>query len=167
MIEPHLAIPHSVWIRIEAKFIPEPNSGCWLWLGALDDHGYARLKVASYQPPVKVHRYIWEQCNCIKLPTETHACHSCDNPPCINPEHVFPGDALLNRQDSMRKGRHNFGARNGGARLSATRALEIMTSQDSDEAAAERFSVSVGHVYAIRRGIKWRLLYEKTFSAKR
>jgi hypothetical protein len=40
-----------------------------------------------------------------KLPRGLHALHHCDNPPCVNPDHLFPGTDMDNYQDSIKKGR--------------------------------------------------------------
>lgn len=93
--------------RFEKKYIPEPNSGCWLWTGSIDPKGYGqirmpgphkrgRLRIASHVSLELVGR---------EVPAGMEACHSCDNPGCVNPDHIFIGTHRENMHDSLRKGR--------------------------------------------------------------
>lgn len=87
---------------IELMSIPEPNSGCWLWLGAVNGLGYGIINRSKHGEGL-AHRLS------LKLAGENisgkFACHSCDNPGCVNPAHLFVGDATSNMQDAARKGR--------------------------------------------------------------
>lgn len=88
--------------RLLSQSIPEPNTGCWLWLGKLDRKGYA--KVWRDGKEVVASRASYETFNG-PLPDGANALHACDNPPCINPAHLFPGSNMDNIADRMRKGR--------------------------------------------------------------
>lgn len=91
--------------RFNAKWIGEPNSGCWLWLGSIDRKGYgqirepggARVRVATH---VALEVYRGE-----KVPDGRYAMHRCDTPSCVNPDHLFVGTPLENQRDSIAKGR--------------------------------------------------------------
>lgn len=88
--------------RIEAGSIPEPNSGCWLWLGSTNNKGYAHLTYGN-----RLHRgnrFSWTAHNG-PIPDGIHVLHSCDNRLCVNPEHLFLGTNQDNVDDKMRKGR--------------------------------------------------------------
>ncbi len=58
------------------------------------------------------HRYVWTTVHG-EIPTGFHVCHRCDNPPCINPEHLFIGTDLDNVRDMIAKNRHSHGAAHG------------------------------------------------------
>jgi hypothetical protein len=80
----------------------EPNSGCWLWMGALGANGYAYYKSYRMSRLVlglpKIERW--------GMSRETLlACHRCDTPSCVNPAHLFSGTPLVNVRDGIRKGR--------------------------------------------------------------
>lgn len=89
--------------RIFDKFvIPEPNTGCWIWIGAAVKGGYGNLKLGGVF--CSAHRAMWEMRNG-PMPRDLLACHSCDTPACVNPDHIWPGTNLENLLDSIAKGR--------------------------------------------------------------
>lgn len=88
--------------RFESHFTPEPNSGCWLWFGAANKKGYGNFFFEDKF--YRAHRWIYEQING-PVSATLDMCHKCDNPSCVNPDHLFPGTRSDNMQDSIRKGR--------------------------------------------------------------
>lgn len=81
---------------LEANSIPEPNSGCWLWLGMVAN-GY----------PVWGQKRERRQAThlAIEVPKGLDACHRCDVTICVNPDHLFVGTRKANMQDARAKGR--------------------------------------------------------------
>jgi hypothetical protein len=89
--------------RFDELYIPEPNSGCWLWTGKITKLRY---------PVMSSHRAITVYAHRFSLQIATtqegaglFACHHCDNPPCVNPDHLFWGTGFDNHTDARRKGR--------------------------------------------------------------
>ncbi len=92
--------------KIISRSIPEPNTGCWLWLGT------------AFRAPVDMRPFI--VINGVRLPAHrvsleafkgpipvgAYACHTCHNSLCVNPDHLYAGTAKQNTQDMMRAGRH-------------------------------------------------------------
>jgi len=68
-------------------WMPEPNSGCWLWLG------FGAKKAANA---------VWER---FRGATDGYVCHTCSNPTCVNPDHLYLGGAKTNAQSRVRRGR--------------------------------------------------------------
>jgi hypothetical protein len=88
--------------RFEDKFTPEPNTGCWLWLGYLDRGGYGVFKYNN--KPVLAHRvsYILYKGG---IADGLYVLHDCDNPLCVNPNHLYLGTHDDNMRDKAKRGR--------------------------------------------------------------
>jgi len=85
--------------------------------------------------------------------------HTCDNPRCINPDHLQSGDALSNKEDCVRKGRHAFGSRNGNSKLDEARVLQMRAKRStglSYAALAQEFKVSKATVWRVLSKQNWR-----------
>lgn len=90
--------------RFHAKYTPVPESGCWLWEGALaGKYGV----IVQDGKNLSAHRYSWELHNG-DIPNGLWVLHKCDTPSCVNPDHLFLGTAKDNMQDALRKGRLNY-----------------------------------------------------------
>ena len=74
-----------ITLDFEQHYIPEPNSGCWLWLGVPDNYGYGRYG----KPSVKAHRLAWELFRG-PLSSGLTIDHLCLNKACVNPDHLEP-----------------------------------------------------------------------------
>ena len=79
---------------------------CWPWTGATNEpQGYGVLR-QPLPDGYAAHRMAWELFYQCRLPSDIWSCHHCDNKPCCNPRHVFPGTREDNRADMLRKRRH-------------------------------------------------------------
>ncbi len=121
-------IPEKTIARFEEKISHEPNTGCWLWIGAANHAGYGKLKVEPRQQPRAAHRVSWE-IYVGEIPDGACVLHKCDTPACVNPRHLFVGSLRDNSRDMMAKGRQRFGLKAGHlphtAKLSAQQVVEI------------------------------------------
>lgn len=97
----------SVASRFADKVSPEPNSGCWLWTGSVGSHGYGQLSIPG-KAPETAHRVSYRLHNG-EIPAGMLVCHKCDNPVCVNPDHLFLGAPQVNALDCKAKGRNTKG----------------------------------------------------------
>jgi hypothetical protein len=143
----------------DQRYIPEPNTGCWLWLGVINRKGYGviQLKVKSKpkRPSVLAHRYSYAM-NKGAIPDGLFVCHSCDQRSCINPDHLFLGTAKDNQQDMARKGRGG----NPTAKMTMEKARQLRGVREETglpwSEIGPMFGITRGAASAIGRGLTWR-----------
>lgn len=91
--------------RFEANYIPEPNSGCWLWTSSLSKNGYGKFSEGRRQ--ISAHRFSYETF-VGPIEGDKYILHRCDVRSCVNPDHLFVGTALDNTRDMISKGRASW-----------------------------------------------------------
>jgi hypothetical protein len=94
---------------------------------------------------------------------DAHACHSCDNPPCCNPAHLWEGTHIENMADMMAKQRRNppVGERNSCAKLTEKDVLLIRSLPNRDALLATRYGVLPDTIRKVRTGVSWKHLLTK------
>jgi len=98
MAKPKRTLEESFKIFFE-KCIPEPNSGCWLWI----------TPTVSYPGFNHMHAHVWAFIHFKYQPKRSRNwCirHTCDNPYCVNPDHLVRGNARQNARDCIKRNRH-------------------------------------------------------------
>jgi transposase len=150
----------------ESKSEGDPNGGCWLWGGYIQNRGYGvyaengRRKLA--------HRGAWEAANKEIIPRGLFVCHKCDVRACVNPDHLWVGSALDNNRDAMSKGRMRWqldpnwlrqrpfrrGEAHPCAKLtdSDVRGIRALDGKESQEAIAKKYGVTASTVSQIVNG---------------
>lgn len=98
--------PEKFWSRVQVG----SESDCWPFLGARLARGYGVI-FAGYGETRLTHRLAFYFANG-HLPFPM-CCHTCDNPPCCNPRHLYEGDCVSNVQDMVQRGRNSAGSRHG------------------------------------------------------
>jgi hypothetical protein len=148
---------------------PEPNTGCWLWVGAIDKKGYGRVALGRRLGAVVASRVAWEMAHG-SIPDGFFVCHRCDQPSCVNPGHLFLGTAQDNADDMVRKGRATTGelTPRGTAHYRAKFTDEDIRAMRAMRRAGERFTdiaaqygISPSHARGIATGALWSHVPEK------
>lgn len=141
--------------RFMEKVSPEPNSGCWLWTGASNGNNYGLLRVAKTRKNVYAHRFSFEHFK-HAIPNGYVVCHHCDNPCCVNPDHLFCGTTADNAKDAVQKGRSTIGQKNAQAKLTDENVRFIRASNMSNTQLARMLNVSPTIILLARARRTWR-----------
>lgn len=102
------------------------NNKCLEFIGYRHRTGYGLIKYDKDPTPRVVHRLMYEQL-IGPIPQDMVVCHTCDNPPCWNPRHLFLGTTSDNMKDMTSKGRNylTYGPKNGNCKLSSKQVEDI------------------------------------------
>ena len=140
--------------RFHEGYEVDQDSGCWVWIKSRRPRGPGALKRGA-GVNADAHRVAYELM-IGPIPPGTFVCHRCDNPPCVNPDHLFLGTGADNVRDRDEKGRQAKGQGHGRAKLSEHDVLDVLASDASNKALGERFGVSRTAIYLIRAGLNWK-----------
>ena len=138
----------AAWL--EARIERNPITGCWKWIGKRDQRGYGRCFGMAL-----AHRVVWEILK--GDPGELYLLHQCDNPPCVNPEHLKLGTQADNMQDAARKGRMPRGLAHWNAKLAPSQVDAIRQANGTHTQIAREFGVCQSYVSQNKSGKKRRV----------
>lgn len=132
---------------------------CWEWQGSLHRQGYGNFPYKNSGQ--LAHRVSWILFNG-EIPSGMNICHKCDNPPCVNPDHLFVGSYQDNINDMFRKGRKNHqGENHPKVKLSSSQVLEIrelLNKKITQEEICKKYGITNGHVGSIKHKRTWKLI---------
>lgn len=138
------------------------ENGCWLWIGCTNKkYGFLRFKNAN----MYAHRFCFEYIKNIPIEGKL-VCHTCDNPLCVNPEHLFIGTHKDNMQDAVSKRRVAFGEKHYQNKLKKHDIEEIrklVRCGMSQSQIAEIFDVEQSNISKIIIGKNWKYSIPHTY----
>lgn len=148
----------------ERRYIPEPMSGCHLWLRYLNSAGYGQTRIGGRAGRnILAHRLAWQMFRG-PIPEGLGVLHSCDNPCCVNPDHLFVGDQADNMEDMSRKGRWGP-PRNLPTGAAHSRAMAKLSADDVRAIRADsRIHKLIAAQYGVSQGSISRVQARKSFS---
>lgn len=142
------------WSKIKFGDLNE----CWEWQANRSAKGYGKFKVDGEKK--LAHRFLFIQLNGA-MPSNILACHSCDNPTCCNPNHLFAGTYKDNIQDMIRKGRGTY--RSGSQHpLAKLKEIDIpvirerLRNGELKSSIAKTYGITVTPLRQIELGITWK-----------
>ena len=129
-------------------------SGCWEWQGHRNKDGYGTIWKGTSM--ALTHRALWEEVNG-PIPEGLLVLHTCDNPPCCNPEHLFLGTQADNNADMVAKGRHRPcpGEKSGGAKLTWEKVEAIRADTRINREIAAEYGVDTSTISIVKSGKEW------------
>ena len=133
---------------------------CWLWNGRINNQGYGIVWFGGQEGRhIGAHRASW-LLHRGEIPKNMFICHTCDNPICTNPDHLFIGDPLINSRDRANKGRNRdqLGAKNNMAKLNENKVIEIrklLNIHISITSIAKLYNVNWHTIKDIKSGKNW------------
>lgn len=146
--------------KFMAKVSMEPLSGCWLWTAAALPRGYG---ITSHNGKrIYAHRLSFQLHNG-PLDPALDVCHSCDNPACVNPEHLKQGTRKENMRDCKDRGRAACGSRHPMRKVSASDVADIraqygtrLLRNGEAQAILDKYGISRPQLSRIRNGVHWK-----------
>lgn len=155
-IHGHNSHKPSLAIAFASHVTPSTSDECWIWTGSLNLQGYGRFG-HNYRDYI-AHRVSYEL-HYGPIPEGMVVCHKCDNPPCVNPAHLFLGTHADNVADMVSKGRNGRGIQMATPKLNEAQVLEIRALAASGmnyTEIARRYPVTNHQISEIARGAVWR-----------
>ena len=141
-------------LRFWARVAKGPD--CWIWTGSTIRHGYGKFTVGGKS--ITTHRYSWVLHNG-EITGALHVLHRCDVTCCVNPAHLFLGNAKINAVDRSTKGRSKTGNHQGvkqsTAKLSDDDVRFIRQSTLSVSKLGDMFNINSGTISRIKRRLRW------------
>jgi HNH endonuclease len=163
-MEIHMRKPGEIvkplWDRFHEKVSPEALTGCWIWTGAVKEKGYGVIGLGTRrQGTAKAHRVAYEL-HKGKIAEGMNILHDCDNPSCVNPNHLYEGTFAQNSQDCVRRKRNfvpnNRGELSNSVKLTLEQVNIIRKKEKTGRQYAKDFGVSKSTVFAIWRNVNWK-----------
>lgn len=151
MVDPMVAA--RFWAKVK---VGRPGD-CWLWTAGTTSQGYGVFHPRKGET-VGAHRVSLSVKLGRPLGPNMYACHTCDNPACVNPAHLYEGTHQQNVDDSVRRGRHKRGAMGRDVKLSDESVLAIRkraASGERNRVLAAEYGVTESLISMIARGSRW------------
>ena len=128
-------------------------TGCWPWMAGKFSDGYGT--VFDNGRNRRAHIVAWERSHGTSVPTGLLICHTCDNPLCCNPAHLYAGTLLDNARDKVERGRQPRGEQIKSAKVTRDQVLAIRVDSRPQRTIAADYDVSQATISAIKLGKTW------------
>jgi len=155
MSRPARSLIERFWEKVDKRGPDE----CWPWMGSkLVSGGYGRI-FDGESKMLRAHRLSWEIAHGKPVPEGMHVCHTCDNPVCVNPNHLFIGTIADNNADMVEKGRQAKGESLPQSKVTEQDVRDIRRLYEegwSQGALGRRYDITQPTVYDIVHRISWK-----------
>lgn len=133
------------------------TDSCWFWTGTKDPDGYGMIHYGKNKQ-LKAHRASW-LIHRGDFDLTLIVCHSCDNPSCVNPDHLFLGTVQTNTLDKVKKNRQTKGSTNFGSKLTEESVLkikELLSLGVTGSRIAKDYKISTSVISSIKQNKSWK-----------
>ena len=143
--------------RFSNKYQIDNITNCWNWIGAKFPNGRGELGykneegVWKYKYAYRVSYELYKG----EIPENMSVCHTCDNPSCVNPDHLWLGTTKDNARDMVNKGRSTSGETNPMSKLKREDVIKIRQDNRIHRQIAQDWKVSRELISQIKRGVIW------------
>jgi hypothetical protein len=132
------------------------EGGCWHWQAGTNDDGYGKFRwgkqmIGSHRASYMI--FVGD------IPENKIIAHKCDNPPCVNPDHLWLADIIENVQDRDRKLRTGRGEKNRHAKLKESQVMEIKKLIEQG-----KNNTQIAAFYPVDRSVISRIRHKKAWS---
>lgn len=138
---------------------------CWVWLGSTRDAGHGSWAYKGYQEGTRVaSREVFKLFK--EDPGELYVCHSCGNPRCCNPKHLYAGTPKQNQEDRLKHGTDNRGSKCKAAKLKEEEVVEIrqlIKNKVKLKEIARIYKISESTIKAIKQNRNWAHITDKSW----
>lgn len=134
---------------------------CWIYSACISSAGYGRICID--RKFIQTHRFSYEL-HYGPIPKDMFVCHKCDNPPCVNPSHLFLGSCADNNLDKSLKNRDPKGMNHWNNKLTESNVLEIKESLKDGVSGIKLSHIYCVHpqtIYAIKYNFNWKWLHNE------
>ena len=148
--------------RFWSKVKKADGDACWEWQASLSVRGGYGQLTAGRGNLLKAHRVVYEVTKGAPAPGLL-ICHTCNNPRCCNPDHLYAGTVADNWRDAKRAGAaHKFAVLHGEAcpasKLTEVEALRVLSSEERGADLARELGVTPSAISRIRKGKSWLMI---------
>ncbi len=148
-------------MKLEERYWSKVDKGtpdeCWEWIASKNNKGYGQIKIRSYKLEF-AHRLSWIFAN--GEIGDKQVLHSCDNPACVNPKHLFLGTHADNMKDKAKKGRSvnspMIGNKHPLSKLTENDVRYIRKSSETNSFLAKKYNVRQQTIWKIRKRNLWK-----------
>lgn len=154
MVSPGTSVTDKLALYVERR----GDGECWPWTMGCDKDGYGEIATGGSSKHRRAHVVAWEQANGRSVPPGHCVLHTCDNPPCCNPGHLFLGTNLDNIWDKVAKNRQARGENHPKAKLTGEQVLCIRRAWQRGMTLTQlgiEYQTSTQNIYAIVNRKSW------------
>lgn len=148
--------------RFARKVVKAGPAECWLWQAGVNEHGYGVFW--NGERLEKAHRFAL-RAEGVRVDADADVCHTCDNPPCVNPSHLFVGTAQTNNDDMWNKARATVIRRRGTAQNQAKLTDEKAAEIRALWATGDWKQRDLADIYGVSQRLIWNVIHAKNWFA--